>query len=182
MATVKRLNSTYTIDTTDVYITGNLHVTGAYDTVNVTDSKILDANIFLNSGETGAGVSTGASGLIVERGSLVNVSLRWNESIGSWELTNDGASYSNIATSATTGISAVVQDPDPKLGGNLHTNNYHVSFNTPTVTPPTVEAGNTLVYGGTVSGGQTGLYVVNQTVTNQELITKTRSFGFSLIL
>jgi hypothetical protein len=34
MAAVKKLNTTYTLDTTDVYLTGNLHVLGVYDTTN----------------------------------------------------------------------------------------------------------------------------------------------------
>jgi len=37
----------------------------------------------------------------VERGSSTNVVLRWNEANDKWELTNDGSTYSNIATDAT---------------------------------------------------------------------------------
>ena len=83
MATHKKLNSEYYIETTDVYITGNLHVRGAYDTTEVVDSTITDRNIYLNAGEpiTNAGVNngTGTSGIVVERGSLDNVAIRWDE-------------------------------------------------------------------------------------------------------
>ena len=183
MATVKRLNSSYTLDTTDVYLTGNLHVAGLYDTTTLTNTSIQDRDITLNAGETGAGVG-GASPqnahIYVARGTLGNAAIRWNETSDSWEIsTNISAGYSTLSGG---GITAVVQDTDPRLGGNLHTNSYYVSFNTPTVTPPTAETGNVLLYGGSANGGQTGLYVVNQSVSNQELITKTRSFGFSLIL
>lgn len=196
MATVKRLNDSYTIDTADVYITGNLRVTGVYDTVNVTDTRILDKNLYLNSGETGAGVGgDGFSGLIVERGSSANVVLRWNESIDKWQLTTDGTSYANIvATTSATGNTALVDDPNPTLSANLNTNqqtifsnianvefagNIQVNYTTAT---PTAVPNTVILYTGVPNAGQTGLYVVNGNVANQELITKTRSIGFSLLL
>lgn len=184
MATVKRLNSSYTIDTADVYLTGNLHVVGAYDTTNVTDSTILDRNLYLNSGETGAGVggaSPSTAGIIIERGSLANVALRWNETADYWEITKDGSTYYEIASTATTGITAIVQDLNPQLGGNLQTNGFHVQFDAAVIVP-TATASKTKLYAGAVGGGTTGLYVVNTTVASEELVTKTRAFGFSLIL
>jgi hypothetical protein len=179
MATVKRLNSTYTIDTTDVYITGNLHVTGVYDTQLITTTITRDANLALNVGNT----APVTSGLYIDRfnsGTGPNVAIRWNESYSKWEITNDGSTYSNVLTTAG-GLSAVVDDTSPELGGNLLTNSFNIQFNAPTYVP-TGTTGNVNLFGGNVGGGMTGLYVVNQTVASQELITKTRAFGYSLLL
>jgi hypothetical protein len=197
MATVKKLNSTYTIDTTDVYLTGNLHVVGVYDTTNVTDSTILDKNLYLNSGETGAGVGgDGLSGLIVERGSQANVSLRWNESYDRWQITNDGSTYANIlsSTSTSSALTAVIEDPTPALGGNLNTNGKTLSSNIGNInfdgniqfnntgTAPTAITNATVLYAGIPNAGTSGLYVVNDVAANEELITKKRAFAFSILL
>lgn len=185
MAAVKKLNTIYTLDTTDVYVTGNLHVAGVYDTTTVTNTNVQDKDIALNVGETGAGVGGGSpstSGIIVDRGSLANVALRWNESTDVWQLTTDGTTFSTILTSGGGGLTAVVDDTSPQLGGNLETNGFHVNFQTPTATPTSTGSGNTLVYAGTVGGGGSGLYIVNSTNTNQELVTKAQAIVFSLIL
>lgn len=185
MAAVKKLNTSYTLDTTDVYVTGNLHVSGVYDTTTVTNTNIQDKDIALNVGETGAGVggaSPSSSGIIVDRGSLVNVALRWNETSDVWELTTDGSSYSTILTAGGGGLTAVVDDISPQLGGNLETNGFHINFQTPTITPISTGTGNTLVYAGTVGGGGSGLYIVNGSTANQELVTKAQAIVFSLIL
>jgi hypothetical protein len=182
MATVKKLNSSYTIDTTDVYLTGNLHVKGVYDTTTVTNTNVEDRDITLNAGETAAGVG-GASPvdahLYIDRGTLGNAAIRWNETSDSWEI----SSNIDVGYSALTGggISEVVQDTSPQLGGNLETNSFNIQFNAPTYLPTGV-TGKVNLYSGSVSGGQSGLYVVNEVVANQELITKTRAFGLSLIL
>jgi hypothetical protein len=197
MATVKKLNSTYTIDTTDVYLTGNLHVSGVYDTTNVTDSTILDKNLYLNSGETGAGVAgDGFSGLIIERGSQANVSLRWNEGTDRWQITNDGSTYANIisSTSGSSALTAVIEDPAPALGGNLNTygktllsNIGNINFagniqinNTGTL--PTAVTSATVLYAGIPNSGTSGIYVVNASAVNEELITKKRAVAFSILL
>jgi hypothetical protein len=184
MAAVKKLNTTYTIDTTDVYLTGNLHVIGVYDTTNVTNTNVEDKDIALNVGESGAGVGggSGTSSIIVDRGSLANVALRWNESTDAWQLTTDGSTYANILTGTGSGLTSIVQDTSPRLGGNLETNGFHINFQTPTITPTTTGIGNTLVYAGTVGGGGSGLYIVNGSSSGQELVTKTQAIVFSLIL
>lgn len=196
MATVKRLNDSYTIDTPDLYLTGNLRVTGVYDTQNVTDTRILDKNLYLNSGETGAGVSgDGFSGLIVERGSSANVVLRWNEAVDKWQITSDGTTYANIvATSSATGNTALIDDPNPTLGANLNVNQRTIFSNIAniefagniqvdyTTAIPPVVTNSIVLYTGVPAAGQTGIYVVNGNVANQELITKTRAIGFSLLL
>lgn len=187
MAAVKRLNTTYTLDTTDVYLTGNLHVLGVYDTTNVTNTNVEDKDITLNVGEAGWGVggnaAPGQSSLIVDRGLQANVALRWNEIYDNWEVTTDGTTYANIATSLTSGITAVVQDTSPRLGGNLITNGFNVQLQSLlTAYPPTAVASNVILYSDTVGSAGSGLFVVNSGTASDELVTKSKAIVFSIIL
>jgi hypothetical protein len=191
MAAVKRLNTTYTLDTTDVYLTGNLHVLGVYDTTNVTNTNVEDKDIALNVGEQGWGVggnaAPGQSGIIVDRGLQANVAIRWNEIYDTWELTTtdsgNSASFSNIATSSTSGITAVVQDTGPRLGGNLITNGFNVQLQSLlTANPPTAVASNVILYADTVGSAGSGLFVVNSGTASDELVTKSKAIVFSIIL
>ena len=190
MAAVKRLNTTYTLDTTDVYLTGNLHVLGVYDTTNVTNTNVQDKDITLNVGEAGWGVggnaAPGQSSIIVDRGLQANVALRWNEIYDNWEITTDGTTYANLATSASSGILNVVEDTSPDLGGNLTTNGFHIQFDTPTINPPTPPGGpvigKTFLYGANVGSAGSGLFVINTGTTSDELVTKSKAIVFSIIL
>lgn len=185
MATVKKLNSTYTIDTSDVIILGNLIVSGTYDTQTVTNTNIIDKDIVLNAGESGWGVggnaSPGTSGITIDRGLQANVSIQWSETAGKWQLTNDGLTFSNIFASAT-GVTNVVDDVNPYLGGNLKTNGFNIQFFPTTLGTPGVISGNTIMYASSIGIGGSGLYVVNDITASEELITKGRAFGFSLFL
>jgi hypothetical protein len=49
MAHVKKFNSTYTLDGSDVYVTGNLIVQGAQTTISTTNTVINDKIITLNN-------------------------------------------------------------------------------------------------------------------------------------
>ena len=195
MATVKRLNTPYTIDTTDVILTGNLTVLGIQTTLETVDTAINDNNIVLNNGETGAGVTKGNAGIIIDRGTEPNVALGWDEATDRWVITNDGVTFANIA--AFTGnatITSVADDPNPTLGGNLNTVSYEIFSSADNVTindtleltnqstPANISA-SSILYANTIGGGTTGIYVVNdEVIAGEELITKTRAFGFSLIL
>jgi hypothetical protein len=128
MAAVKKLNTSYTIDTTDVIITGNLTVQGSQTAIQTTNTTLKDNIIVLNDGEVGAGVTLGTAGIAVARGSLANVALRWNETLDRWELTNDGTTYAAI-NSSSSGSFALIDDLNPILGANLNTNSYTLSSN-----------------------------------------------------
>ena len=193
MAAVKRINTSYTIDTTDVIITGNLTVQGSQTAIETTNTTLKDNIIVLNDGEVGAGVTLGTAGISVARGSLANVALRWNEAVDKWQVTSDGTTYSNLVASST-GLTAIVEDTAPTLGGNLNTNGYTISANVGnvkfggniqinnTVVVPTAVTGATVVYAATPSAGASGVFVVNGEAINEELITKKRAFAFSILL
>jgi hypothetical protein len=223
MATIKRtsgnliiqtptrtgVNANITLDTDFVYITGNLNVRGNTTVINSNTQTITDNILTLNSGETGNGVSTlgTTSGIEIDRGIAPggNVQIIWNESTSTWQVSGmapgapgDGSQYLNIAT--TTGgsaISAVVEDPNPVLGGNLNVNDFAIYANVTANTyvaiqgvmsiinaniTPNINSGTTVFYANTAGAGTAGLYVVNDQATNEELVTKRRAFGFSLIL
>ena len=201
MATVKKLNSSYTIDTTDVVITGNLIVAGTYDTQTVTNTNIKDKTLTLNVGESGSGVGpagAGTAGLIIDRGDLANVELRWNDVTDTWQITSDGATYANIisSTSGGTALTNVSDDLSPELGGNLDVRTFSVFTSDAdtnitfagnlqlnnTLVAPSLVANATVVYADNPQAGTSGVYVINGAAANQELITKARSFGFSLLL
>ena len=217
MTTVKRTNSNLTIittnipgnitlDTSEVTIVGNLRVLGTQTTIESVNATISDNIITLNSGEIGEGVTfNNYAGIEIDRGYVdgnveANVrayspGLGWDESIEKWVLSEDGVTFANIAAfTGNVGITAVADDPNPTLGGNLNTLSYEIFSSTTNVivndslqlkaqpTPANV-ASSSILYANTIGGGTTGIYVVNNEIAaGQELVTKTRAFGFSLIL
>jgi hypothetical protein len=174
------------VDAADAFITGNLHVAGVYDTTTVTNTNIQDKDIALNVGETnygvGGNVSPGSSGIIIDRGLQANVSLRWNEIFENWEITTDGTNYGNILTAGGGGgLTAVVDDTSPQLGGNLETNGFHIQFDNTLITPSAVP--NAVLIGAAAPGSAgSGLFVVNSSTALDELVTKSKAIVFSIIL
>jgi hypothetical protein len=73
--------------------------------------------------------------------------------------------FSNITSNVATNIT---------FAGNLQLNN--------TLVAPTLVANATVVYAAEPAAGTSGVYVINGAAANQELITKARAFGFSLLL
>jgi len=106
---------TITLDTGPagtVVVTGGLQVEGETVYVAATNLDIEDNIIVLNKGELGAGVTLDFSGIQIDRGSLEDVSLLWDENIaipaaqtvpsletgaeaGGWKLVGAGTSYSS---------------------------------------------------------------------------------------
>ena len=202
-------NANITLDTDFVIITGNLNVRGNTTIINSNTQTITDNIITLNQGETGNGVSTlgTTSGIEIDRGTAQggDVQLIWNESFKTWQVSGvvsgspgDGTQYSNIATTSGAGaLSSVFDDKAPVLGGNLNVNNFTIYANVAAGTyvtlqgalnlksanvTPTAALGGTVFYAADTGAGQAGVFVVNPASTNEELVTKRRAFGFSLLL
>jgi len=70
----------------DVIISGNLTVDGTTTTVNSTEVTVADNTIVLNSGEVGAGVTSGTSGFEVDRGTEENTSILFDETDDLWKV------------------------------------------------------------------------------------------------
>jgi len=200
-------SDTITLATTSplgVIITGNLTVLGNSTQVESNVTSITDNFVTLNAGENGNGVSIlgTTSGLIIDRGTAPggNVKLQWNEPLKVWQVSGvtsgspgDGTLFSNLATS-TTGSTVVFDDKAPVLGGNLNANGFTIYANATvnfganlllinTATTPNVAVANsTIVYASTPGAGTSGLYVLNSQAAGQELVTKARALGFSLLL
>jgi len=96
--TIDSAGGTVTVDD-NLVVTGNLTVSGSTTSVNTETLTVDDNIIVLNNNVTAA--PTENAGIEVERGSSTNVVLRWNETTDAWELTNDGTTYSAIATEST---------------------------------------------------------------------------------
>ncbi len=87
-----------TLSTNTVFVDGNLVIGGNSTSINKTELNVTDNIITVNAGESGAGVTLNTAGMAVDRGSLPNVSIVWNETVGSWMITNDGTTYGAIQT------------------------------------------------------------------------------------
>lgn len=110
-------NSPIQFNGSEIIINANFVVNGTTTTVNTETVLLADNIITLNSNYTG-GTPTENAGIEVERGTLTNVSLRWNETTDKWELTSDGSTFYNILTTndppnvvAGAGITVTVSGP-----------------------------------------------------------------------
>ena len=91
-------NSPIQFNGSDIIINANFVVNGTTTTVNTETVLLADNIITLNSNYTGS-TPTENGGIEVERGTLANVSLRWNETTDVWEVTNDGTNFYRILNS-----------------------------------------------------------------------------------
>lgn len=90
----------------NVVISGDLTVSGTTTTVNTETILLADNIITLNSNYTGS-APTENGGIEVERGTIANVSLIWNESTDRWTFTNDGTTFYNIPISGDATITSL---------------------------------------------------------------------------
>jgi hypothetical protein len=88
--------------TGDLVVGGDLTVNGTTTTLNTETLLVEDNIVVLNSGITAS--PTLNSGIEVERGTSNNVSIRWNETSDKWETTNDGSTYSVVATNGNIAL------------------------------------------------------------------------------
>lgn len=88
----------------DVTVAGDLLVSGTTVTINSETMTVNDNIIVLNNNATGS--PTENAGIEIERGTSANVALRWNETTDSWEITQDGSTYSNIAREGNIALGA----------------------------------------------------------------------------
>lgn len=180
MSTVKRISGDYTIktvNTTDkiiinsgnVYIEGNLWVSGNAQTYTANNTSITDHIITLNAGV--ASPNPYGANIIVDRGSSPDVGIAWNEGVQAWQISNDGSVYANIASSAS-GFS-LFSDPAPKLGANLNLNGKTIWDGTTNATVVTLS---------TPGGAGSGVYVTpTSTGTTSELVTQSKALAYSII-
>lgn len=220
MSTTKRILGDYNIETidssgsaanevtvtTEVFrVKGDLVVTGETASVSETNLNISNNTILLNEGESGAGVTAGTSGVYIDRGSVNDVGIRFNESTDKWQLTEDGTTWVNIGVTSGGGTSLenIVEDTTPQLGGNLDVNGQSIvstGGGDIIIAPdtggdiyfdadlklklrtgdPTAEAGYNILYHKTEGSGGTGVYF-RTTSTNDELVSKSKAIVYGII-
>lgn len=214
MAKTDRIGGAYTIDATggltldsEVTITGNLTVTGTTSTISTTNTEISDRVILLNDGESGSGVTGVYSGLEIDRGSSDNAFIVFDESEDAFRVSTDaGSTYATLLTSggAGVGITDVVEDTTPQLGGDIDVNGFNIissvsnqdinlipnaagnvaiegglKLNDQASVPSSV-TGATLLYADTAAGGGTGVFFVDGS-TSDELVSKSKAIVYGLI-
>jgi len=210
MSANKRISGDYNIETisgnvtvtSDVIISGNLTVSGAQTEVTSTNTNITDRVITLNDGESGAGVTGVTSGIEVDRGTSTNARFVYDEVTDSWKLDNGSGSLVPVVQSVT-GLTEVVDDTSPQLGGDLDVNSQSIvstSDGNITLAPngtgvtvinsaitlseesdPTGAADVTKLYAKEASSGGTGLFTVTDTVGPEELVSKSKAIVFGII-
>lgn len=130
MSRVQRVQGDLTLDpsgsinlNSNTTVNGDLTVIGTTTTVSSTDTSVSDRVITLNDGESGAGITGRYSGLEFDRGSLDNAFLVFDENDDSLKFsTNNGSTYVGLLTGTGAGLTAVLDDTTPQLGGNLDVN------------------------------------------------------------
>ena len=166
-------NGTIRLDTGpgigEVRITGDLIVEGETTTVNTTNLDIEDNIIVLNKGETGAGVGEGTSGIQIDRGTLDDAQIIFDESL---EFVNPNApavqSFGTFVLKDTAGNYLGLRAPSIQTGGSelfLETNAQPVRI-----------VGSATAYGNNIVGVDEALanvaYVdgaISQTLTDLQI-------------
>lgn len=180
MPSKKIVSDYYTIKSPTIEIQGNLIVTGTETKLESIESTVNDRVITLNKlpdDTTQAGVLGGdsTSGIEIDRGILTTAYLKFRESDGSWILDNgDGVPrflLTSVGSSLGSGLTAVVEDIAPELGGNLSLAGNSLRDND----------ANVEIKFDTVAGGGTGIFVTNDSSIGKELVTKRKSFIYALI-
>jgi hypothetical protein len=90
------VDTTITLDSNSVVITGNLDVKGVTTQIESVNTTVKDNIIVLNQGELGAGVTLQKSGITIDRGQASSVNLLFDETI-TWT-TPSGFSQSGAFT------------------------------------------------------------------------------------
>lgn len=212
MAKTERITGAYNLSATggitlasDTTVSGNLTITGTTTTISATQTEIKDRVIVLNDGESGAGVTGRYSGLEIDRGSSDNAFIVFDENDDTFKVSTDnGSTFDALLTGVGAGLTAVVQDTTPQLGGDLDINSFNivsaqsnediqlVPNGTGRVTiasalklndlasAPASATGATLLYADTAAGGGTGVYFVDGS-TSDELVSKSKAIVYGLI-
>jgi hypothetical protein len=129
------LNGTATFTGT-LSVTGSATVSSTFSAGASTISSLsVNGALVTVAGSQSSGSPTLNGGIRVLRGTSASVQLRWTESAGAWQLTNDGATYANILTtsSTTSGLTSVGTLSGLTVSGDiLPSANVSVNLGSPT--------------------------------------------------
>lgn len=77
--------------TGDLTVQGDLFVNGTQTVVDTTSLTVTDNEVVINNGEAGAGITAGTGGIRVDRGSLPDALLQYDDSTDKWMIGIDGS-------------------------------------------------------------------------------------------
>ena len=204
MATHKRVDGTYYIDTVNsidnveitthtVKVFGNLDVQGNITYIDTTELDITDPFITLAANNTGVYSNVG---ILAQKASAPNTyaSLRWNTTSGTWQISPDNVTFSDIAAGNTSttpgGVNTDIQfNNSGAFGGNVNYSfdvaNARVTLQGHQVfgniaTAPAAVANSVAVFHNAEGSGGTGLYVKSPSVED-ELVSKSKAIVFAII-
>ena len=204
MATHKRVDGTYYIETLNnidnveitthtVKVFGNLDVQGNITYIDTTELEITDPFITLAANNTGAFSNIG---ILAQQTSSPDVyaALRYNVTVGAWQISTDNSTFANIVTGAGTtppgGANTNIQfNNGGSFGGNtaytFDVANARVTLQGHQVfgnigTAPTSVANSVALYKNAEGSGGTGLYVKSPSVED-ELVSKSKAIVFAII-
>ena len=162
-------NATGTTFFRDVSIR-NLTVTGTETIIDVDNLAIKDNKIIINSGEQGAGISLVTGGIIIDRGTLTDADLLFNEATDRFEFNFPLALDGNLVVTANqTGVYATTANlitTGQTLQTQITSNDSDIS----TLTTNLVTTGATLtsevgIVSGLITDNTTNLITTGQTLT-----------------
>jgi hypothetical protein len=208
MTTQKRIDGDYIVttlnsfdnvivDTHTLEVRGNLDVSGNLTYINVTELNITDPFILLNASNTGSYAAN--SGVLTHITSSVFAGIRYNDTSGSWELSNNTSTtgetgtWNSINTGAGVtpgGANTNIQFNDAGAFGGDANLSFDSADNKLTLqghevfgnigTAPTAVANAVAVYHNAEGSGGTGLYIKSP-ATQDELVSKSKAIVFSII-
>ena len=210
MSTYKRIDGDYVISTINssdnvvinthtVEINGNLDVEGNLTYINVTELNVKDPFILLNASNTGSYPSN--SGVLTHKTVSDYAGIRFDNGVGAWQLSTStdatgltgtwaNIDFGNVAT-LPGGSNTQIQFNDSSTFGASANLTFDKSTNKTTLqghlalgnigATPAATANAVTLYNKAVGGGDTGVYAVSASV-NDELISRSRAFAYSLIL
>ena len=184
MATVKRvtgadgLTAPWDIYSNVVTIHGNLNVVGNTYYINSTTTTLGNAYFYMNTNDTGPGVTIGNSGIVINRGTsngfangspVGNAYWVWNESTTAWRGTANGAVAMVQGANASSGFDLINYYSFLTLGGAAAGPTTSVQYNNGGVllgnSNFTFASGNLKVYGTTIGNGNINASGVSQDLT-----------------
>jgi len=177
----------------NVVVTGDLTVQGAVTSIETTNTTITDNIITLNDGEAGAGVTSGFAGLEVDRGTLGDATLLWNETTDTWEFRDDtnlsAVAFGSLEVSAidtdtinsVSGLGIAITDDITVTGDidasgtmtidtiNEHTNSVGVTVDGVLLQDGVVTGGLTAELGDTVDVTAATLLLANDQISGDKI-------------
>lgn len=166
----------------DLVVTGNLTISGTTTFINTTNLQIGDNIVTLNADLPGATPPTENAGIDINRGTLANVSFRWNETSDVWEMTTDGTNYGTVIGSiSTTGINASALStgtiPDARVSG-AYTNVTSLTIGSTGINTTAISTITANVSGNTQIDGLLALKEATElTVINTSALTGVLTFN-----